>query len=146
MSYDYGRKYISKHTGLTGVESKNIARQLETQGLDFQSFDWKTIGEDLYGHGKRVGGVKSKLKGMYGITLDAGVRDISSDMAQASSVQTGYAMNDIMRIHESRSPHSKMMDYSKRARKTFKPSNKRGVELWKKHPNRFDIIGVDDPI
>lgn len=146
MSYDYGRKYISKHTGLTGVESKNIARQIKESGLDYQAFDWKTIGEDLYGYGKKTSGVKSKLKSMYGISFDKNVREIADEMSEAKGIETGFIMNELMNIHERRSPHAKHMDYSLRAKKTFKPSNKKGVEKWKRNPNRFDIIGVDDPI
>ena len=57
MPYDYGRKHIAKMTGLKGVEAGHIAKQLDKQGLDYQSFDWQTIGGDLYGHGKRTKGV-----------------------------------------------------------------------------------------
>ena len=48
--------------------------------------------------------------------------------------------------HERRSKKSKMMDYSKGAKKTYDPTNKAGVKKWRKHPNRYDIIGIDDLI
>jgi len=53
MRYDFGRKFISKKTGLTGVEAKNIANKLAKQNIDYQVIDWETIGSDLYGHGHR---------------------------------------------------------------------------------------------
>ena len=146
MSYDLGSKFISRHTGLSGVESKNIAKQLEHQGLDYQSFDWKTIGEDIYGHGKRVGGVKHHLKQMYGISLEPRIASVKHETERFSEMEASMIMPSLMEINSRRSPKSRMMDYSIGARRTFKPTSKRGVALWKKHPNRFDIIGVDDKI
>ena len=146
MSYDYGLKHIAKHTGLTGVEAKNIVKSLQKQNLDYDRFDWKTIGEDLYGHGKRIGGVKKKLKSMYGITLDIPTSSIGSEIHEFEDISTFDVMGELMEIHERRSPHAKAMDLSIKARKTFKPTDKEGVKKWKKAPNMYDIIGIDDPI
>lgn len=146
MGYDYGRKIISKYTGLTGVEASNILKGLQKQNLDYDLFDWKTIGEDLYGHGKKTSGVKQKLKSMYGVALDMPISSIGSEIQKYSEIEVADVMSNLMEIHERRSPHARMMDLNLRAKKTFKPSNKKGVELWKKNPNRYDIIGIDDPI
>jgi len=35
------------------------------------------------------------------------------------------------------------VDRSKQARRTFSPKSKKGVKKWKKHPERYDIRGVD---
>jgi len=70
MKYDYGLKKIAKHTGLTGIEAKNIAAAFRTKALDIETVDWETIGQDLYGHGSRVGGVRHHLHQTYGTSLD----------------------------------------------------------------------------
>ena len=140
MGYDYGRKFISKKTGLTGIESMNIAKQLNKQNIDFQSIDWETIGHDLYGHGKRTGGVKHHLKQMYAITLDEPEDLVSEYQGRANDLR----IEGLMNIFESRSRRSKLMDLRIKAKHRFRPSDERGVKLWKKYPNQFDIIGVDD--
>ena len=144
--YDYGRKYISKHTGLTGVESEHIIKQLRKQNLSYDLFDWKTIGDNLYGHGKRSTGVKKQLKSMYGVSFGVTESGISREIQRYSEVEVHDVMSELLAIHESRSPHARMMDYAFKAKHTFKPSNKRGVKLWKKNPNRYDIVGIDDLI
>jgi len=146
MNYDYGIKYISKHTGLTGIEASNIVKDLRKQDLDYDLFDWETIGADLYGHGKRSKGVKSKLKSMYGISLGIPVSNIKTEIKKYSDIEVSDVMSNLMEIHSRRKPHARMIDLNLRAKKTFKPTNKIGVELWKKNPNRYDIIGIDDPI
>lgn len=35
------------------------------------------------------------------------------------------------------------VDRSKQARRTFSPKSRKGVKKWKKHPERYDIRGVD---
>jgi len=140
MGYDYGRKYISKKAGLTGIEAKNIAMALKKKGIDFQVIDWKTIGSDLYGHGKRTGGVKHHLKTMYGISLD--MPEIERYKHQGLNQSIGELIN----IFERRSKKSKQMDLHIAAKNTFSPVDVTGVKLWKKNPNLYDIIGVDDPI
>ena len=122
MGYDYGIKHISKHTGLTGIESSNIIKNLQKQDLDYDLFDWKTIGEDLYGHGKRSKGVKSKLKSMYGVSLGIPVSNVGSEIQKYSDIEVRDVMSNLMEIHERRSPHARMMDLSLRAKKTFKPT------------------------
>lgn len=139
MAYDYGVKKISKHTGLTGIESKNIASAFKAKNLDVETVDWKTIGSDLYGHGHRVGGVKHHLREMYGI-------DLTMPSQTKFDIQREHAsLNELNNIFERRSKRSKRIDLRIAAKETFKHTNDRGVKLWKKHPNRFDIIGVDDP-
>ena len=140
MSYDYGLKNISKHTGLTGVESKNIAQALKTKNIDFQTVDWETIGGDLYGHGSRSKGVKHHLSKMYGIDLTM------PSLGKFEMQQEHAALGSLIQIHEGRSRLSKRMDLRRAAKGTFKHTDEHGVKLWKKYPNRFDIIGVDDPI
>ena len=140
MNYDYGRKYISKKTGLTGIESMNIARSLSKKQIDFQTVDWETIGQDMYGHGKRTGGVKHHLKEMYGISLDDPITQLPKYKQQARE----YDMMELRTIFDSRSKRSKMIDLHINAKRTFKHTNKKGVEKWRKNPNQYDIIGIDD--
>ena len=140
MSYDYGLKKISKFTGLTGIEAKNIATAFKTKNLDVETVDWETIGGDLYGHGSRAGGVKHHLSKMYGI-------DLSTPQTSKHEGQMEHAsLSSLMSIHERRSRASKRMDLKRSAKGTFKHTDEKGVKIWKKYPNRFDIIGIDDPI
>ena len=146
MRYDHGLKKISKYTGLTGVEAKHIAQSLKKQDVDFETVDWKTIGEDMYGYGSRTGSVKEKLSSMYGISLDVSEKQIGVDMKMHDDVQEGFIIDNLMRIHERRSKKSRQMDYRRSAKGTFKSTDEKGVKKWKKHPNRYDIIGIDDMI
>jgi len=140
MSYDYGAKIISKHTGLTGIESKNIAKALKRKNIDYQNVDWETIGGDMYGHGSRTGGVKHHLSKMYGIDL------MKNIPGKYEAQREHMSLSDLMRISENRSRKSIRMDLNRKAKGTFKHTNKKGVKKWKKHPNRYDIIGIDDVI
>ena len=74
------------------------------------------------------------------------ITNVKHETEHFSDMEASMIMPSLMEQNERRSPKAKMMDYSLGARHTFKPTNKRGVKLWKKHPNRFDIIGVDDKI
>ena len=146
MSYDYGLKKISKYTGLTGIESKNIANAFKTKNLDVESVDWKTIGEDIYGYGKRSSSVKKKLASMYGIDLGVPQSSMGHEIKKHSDMQHHSSMSELMGIFESRSRLSKRMDLKIAAKGTFAPSDREGVKLWKKYPNQYDIIGIDDPV
>jgi len=135
-----GRKRIARETGLTGVEAENILRAMEAQSLDVEAVDWEAIGQDLYGHGSRTGGVKHHLAEMYGINL------VTPETAKHLAQQEDVSIGDLIRIFERRTKASKKMDLQKSAKGTFPHTDARGVKLWKKHPNEYDIIGVDDPI
>ena len=136
MSYlDRVRKEISMHTGLTGVESKNIVNKLEKQGIDYQNFDWKTIGENMYGHGHRTGGLNKVMKGMYGMSLEETTGD-----------ETEYLTGLVHNVQSHRTPNALRMDNNINAKHTFKMSNKKGVQRWLKAPNMYDIVDVDDII
>jgi len=140
MSYDYGLKKISKYTGLTGIEAKNIATAFKRKNIDVETVDWETIGGDMYGHGSRVGGVKHHLKNMYGIDLS------QSNTSKYKGQMEHASLQSLMNIHERRGRKSIRMDLKRKAKGTFKHTNAKGVKKWKKHPNRYDIIGIDDPI
>lgn len=140
MVYDYGLKFISKKTGLTGLESKNIAHKLAKQNIDYQTVDWESIGQDLYGHGHRTAGVKHHLKNMYGITLE----NKGEAHREYKIKEKLHSLDNLMDIFQRRSPASIKMDLSINARKQFRHNNQKGVKLWKKNPNMYDIIGVDD--
>lgn len=144
--YDYGQKFISNMTGLTGVESKHIATQLKRKGLDYTVFDWKTIGEDTRDFGKRSSSVKKKLGSMYGVSIDDPLRNVGHERSRYSDMEVASLMPSLMELHERRSKRSKIMDYSKGAKHTYKPTNKKGVKKWRKNPNRYDIIGIDNLI
>lgn len=130
------RKEISKYTGLTGVEAGHIARQLEKQGQDYQAFDWKTIGENMYGHGHRTGGVKSIVHQAYGVNIG------DFDMPGAGV----FLEREVHARQGRRSPRALEMDNRINARKRFKITNEKGVRKWLKRPNMYDIEGVDDII
>ena len=140
MPYDYGLKKIAKHTGLTGVEAKNIAQAFKAKALDIEVVDWETIGGDLYGHGSRTKGVKHHLSEMYGISLD------QPEVARHESQAEHACLNELMNIFERRSKRSKQLDLSINAKQIFKHTDVEGVKLWKKDPNRYDIKGIDDII
>ena len=135
MNYlDEVRKKIARDTGLTGIEAGHIARQLEKSGQDYQAFDWKTIGENMYGHGHRSKGVKSIVKNAYGINLgELDDRD-SNDFLEMQ----------VRSLQGSRSPRSIRRDERVNAKHQFKITNEKGVRKWLKHPNMYDIIGIDD--
>lgn len=133
---DEMRKSIARQTGLTGVEAGHIARQLENQGQDYQAFDWKTIGENMYGHGHRTSGVKSIVKSMYGVSIGESDERDSGEFLEM----------EVHSVQNRRTPTALKMDNSIDARHTFKMSNEKGVRKWIKRPNMYDIVGVDDVI
>ena len=134
MSYesDIG-KYISKHTGLTGVESRNLFRTMEKKGVDYQTIDFETVGQDMYGHGHRTKGAKDTILKMSGISL----YEPEDNSKQFSDME-------IHRRQGSRSPGSLKMDNRINAKHTYKTTNEKGVAKWLKKPNRFDLLGIDD--
>lgn len=140
MVYDYGLKKIAHHTGLTGIEAKNIARGLKARDVDYQTVDWQTIGSDLYGHGSRSKGVKHHLRHMYGIELS------QPKTAKYEGQRSHASLNELNMFFSRRSKRSKRMDLNINAKKRFKHTNVKGVKKWKKRPNQYDIIGVDDII
>ena len=111
-----------------------------------ETVDWETIGQDLYGHGKRVGGVKHHLREMYGIDISIPESEIGHELHKYSDIEKQETIGSLMKIHESRSRASVRMDLRRSAKGTFEHTDIAGVEKWKKNPNRFDIIGVDDPV
>lgn len=129
------RKEISKQTGLTGVEAQHLVRKMEQKGIDYQTFDWKTIGENMYGHGHRTGGLNAVMKGMYSMNLE----DITGEEQE-------YLERQVHLVQSRRSPLALDMDNRINAKHRFKITNKRGVSKWLKAPNKYDIIGVDDLI
>jgi|WetSurMetagenome_2_1015567.scaffolds.fasta_scaffold02409_2 hypothetical protein len=131
---DSVRKEIAKQTGLTGVEAGHIARQLERQGIDVQSIDLKTIGENMYGHGHRTEGFKSVVRGMYGLNVGE---------SEGKSYKE-YTEMEVRARQGARSPRSISRDEHINAHHIFNMNNERGVSLWMKRPNRYDILGIDD--
>lgn len=140
------RKQISKYTGLTGVQAGHILKAFDKQALDIQSVDWKTLGGDASDFGDRYNTVIKKLGSMYGISLKPRVSNLSNTMHRYNNMQQEEIMGSLMQWFERRSHQSKMVDLRKNAKHRYKPSNKRGVKKWKKHPNRYDIVGIDDII
>lgn len=141
MPYDYGRKEISKGVGLTGVESKNIARKLKESDIDPQAIDWEGAISDASDYGDRYGATVQKLKDYYGVDIGK-----EQSFSEHKKLENDRLMNELMRIFESRSRASKLMDLNIDAKSQFKPSNKPGVKLWKKYPNEYDIIGIDNAV
>lgn len=133
---EHVRREIAKHTGLTGVEAGHIERQLVKQGIDYQTMDWKTIGENMYGHGHRTGGLKKVVSGMYNINIG------ESDERGSGE----YLEMEVHTRQSRRKPAAIKMDEHINAKHQFKMSNEKGVRRWLKKPNMYDIIGVDDII
>jgi hypothetical protein len=129
------RKEISHHTGLTGVEAGHLVHKMEKQGIDYQSFDWKTMGENMYGHGHRTGGLNKVMKGMYSMNLEENISD-----------EHEFLEKQVLHVQSHRSPLSLNMDNHINAKHVFKMSNHKGVKKWLKAPNMFDIVGIDDII
>jgi hypothetical protein len=136
MSYESETlRYISKHTGLTGIESKNLYHKMEKKNIDFQTIDWETVGQDMYGHGHRTKGAKNVIRGMYGISFDE-----HEDQSQE------YLEREVHQRQSRRTPRSLHIDNLVNAKHVFKITNPKGVAKWLKNPNRFDIKGIDDII
>ena len=144
MSYDYGLKEISKATGLTGIEAKHIATSLKKQNIGFDVVDWKTLGEESRDFGDRTKVVKQKLGQMYGISTGIVKSDIGNLNQAFNESQEDFFTAPLREINERRSKRARMIDYNLQAKQTFHSYDKEGVKKWKKHPNRFDIFGVDD--
>jgi len=152
MVYDYGIKEIAKFTGLTGIEAKHVAQSLKKQNIDYKVIDWKTLGEDAYDYGKRTNVIWSKLGSMYGISKPETLTGIKQDIVKHVEQQrgipeevrfAGFQKEICMSKHLQRSPRAIQMDDIKKAKKRFKVSNLEGVQKWMKHPNRYDVIGID---
>ena len=127
-------QYISKHTRITGVEAKNMHRELQRSGIDPQALDWRTLGEDS---SIRTGGsVKKQIHNMYGVNLNRYEdKEESMFLGQQISDRQGR-----------RSPTQLRMDNNRNARHCFKQTNSKGVQKWLKKPNRYDLKDVDDII
>jgi len=142
MNWDI--KYISKKTGLTGVEAKNIASKLKKKNIDVYSIDWETIGQDLYGHGRKTVGVKKKLESMYGIGLGVNESGIGHMMDKYNSMSRDRILERIHQRNDGRTRRALMIDMSKNAKHVFSVDDERGVKKWMKNPNRYDLEGIDD--
>ena len=62
---------------------------------------------------------------------------------KVSEDERQYIYQQIDNITDNRSEKSQRADDSKRARKTYKYSNIRGLNAWIRDPNRIDIEGID---
>jgi hypothetical protein len=136
-SYDKGRKEIARAWGLTGIQAGHLADKLERKGYDYQSFDFGGTTGEVKDYGKghaRYQGAKKFLKDNYGVLLD--------DPWDRLPIQD---IDELQWNFNQRSPRSIAADQRRVARKTYKPKNKKGVDRWWKHMNRYDIEGVDTP-
>jgi len=138
------RKHISKYTGLTGVQSGHLLKALDKQNIDVQSIDWKTLGGDASDFGDRYKAVTKKLGTMHGISLKPRVSNVRHNISMYESMGAEHSLQDLRNIFDRRKPRSQEIDLRIVAKHTFKHTNSRGVKKWKKHPNHYDIKGVDD--
>ena len=150
MSYDYGIKHISKYTGLLGVESKNIAKALDKKGMSFDVIDWETLGGDARDFGKRSDAVWSKLGSMYGIgkpRTQQGLRHEINKYDELQQKQPAYTdgiqFEMVMQRHMKRSRRAKLIDDKLKAKNVFSLTNTKGIQKWMKHPELYDVHGVD---
>ena len=144
MKYDSGLKIISKATGMTGVEAKHIVNALNKQNIGFDVVDWKTLGEEARGFGDRTKGVKRKLREMYGISTGIVESDMGNVERAFNESQEEFTTSPLREINDRRSKRARIIDLNLQTKHTFHSYNEEGVKKWKKHPNRFDIFGVDD--
>ena len=56
-----------------------------------------------------------------------------------------YTLRQLRSIFYRRGPRAVQTDLARKARRVFRVSDIAGVGRWLKHPNRFDIYGVDYP-
>lgn len=137
MNYlDKVRKDIARSCGLTGVEAGHIVKRLQKKGIDEQTIDWRTIGQDMYGKAHSVGNVEKQIHSMYNL-----------DIGNMSDQDSSYFLQQEVHLRQSRrSPAQQSMDNRINARHRFKITNEKGVRKWLKHPNKYDILDVDDVI
>jgi len=65
-------------------------------------------------------------------------------MAKVKKISlVNYSAEDILRRHWNRSKKARMIDRKKQAKKTFPYSDIYGRNLWYKHPEKYDLIGID---
>ena len=152
MNYDYGIKHISKMTGLSGVQAKHVMKGLRKQNIGFDVIDWKTLGGDAKDFGSRSEAVWDKLGNMYGISKPQTQSGIKHNIQRyrgmaekiPTHVMTSGLQNEMCQArHLARTPRAIQMDDRKKAKKRFKVTNQKGVKKWMKHPNMYDIIGID---
>jgi hypothetical protein len=145
---------MSKETrwlGLSGVEMKHIRKQFDERGLDFDAVDWEVIGQDSADHGKRSKTIWKKLGSMYGISKNMTNAEISVASARHKAyvedddyyLSRGLQHDIAMSFHQKRSKRAIALDRSKRAKTVFELDDPIGVAKWMKHPNRYDLEGVD---
>jgi hypothetical protein len=150
MSYDYGISEISKHTKITGVKAKHIAKDLTEQGIDWMAIDWKTIGEDVSDYGDRYSAIWKKLGNMYGIGKSMTKGEYKGEIGRYTErIQTPLFTQKEIQLemclsrHLKRTPISIMLDDRRIAKHRFQPTFLKGVQIWMKNPERYDVIGID---
>lgn len=147
-------KYISKYAGISGVKAGHIVKQIESQGLDPASFDWLTIGSESKDYGDQYSTIWKKLGAEYGVTKPDTIQSIDfseksylrslerddDEIALGNDLQFEICMNR----HKRRTRNARAIDERIHAKNTFQMNDTKGVQLWMKQPNMYDIIGIDN--
>ena len=148
--------YISKKAGISGIQSKHIVSQLEKQNIDPAVIDWHTLGNESQDFGDRYNTIWRKLGMEYGVSKPQTSSSISLKEKRYESQReknpdmeafgNDFQFSLCMERHKSRTKKAIKMDNEIAAKHTYHISDKKGVKKWMKHPNMYDIIGIDSPL
>jgi len=149
-----GMKRIARATGLSGVEAENIAKALAKKNIGYDVVDWKTLGEDSKDFGSRTDTVWNKLGSMYGISRPMSQQQMRHEEEKAGQYHQeenirkqrkwdDFQFEILFDHHSKRSPRSQAMDENIQARKICKINDLKCVQKWMKHPELYDIEGID---
>jgi len=151
--YDYGVSKIARATGLTGVQSKNIAKALQKQNIGYDLIDWHTLGGDARDYGDPYNAVWDKLNTMYGVSKPTTQTDVTYGNAMADEhYDEGPPIEDIhydmqlgilQQHHAKRPPRSRQMDERIQAQRVCKITDTKCIQRWMEHPEELDVEGVD---
>lgn len=140
--YDYGVRIVARHTGLTGVQAKQIVMQLRKRNIAFDIIDWETIGQEARDYGDRYNAVWNKIREMYGIDRRVFHEHRYQQHKEPLSGES-LQMEMCLTRHRGRSRLSQAVDESLKATKVFIVSDIKGVRKWMQNPRRYDIVNVD---
>ncbi len=105
---------------------RNLEKVIKSAGVDPDQVDLYALYDDT-------------------LTYSENKENILSQIHLSNEVQSMRAEN-VQAVGEVQSGRSEMAldaDISKKARKTYKISNSKGVDSWLKNPNRIDIEDID---
>ena len=114
------RKRISKGQGIYNLKKVLRSRGIAADLIDLEAFYDSTL---TYSENK------DNILDQLGLKVSDDEREFL------------YQQIDV--ITDQRSEAAQRADDAKRARRTYKPTNIRGIREWIRHPHRVDLEGVD---